>query len=332
MRRSLLLCLCFSLFLLQGAPKASWADTPLKKASFVPQWSPQAQFAGYYVAYEKGFYKEFGIDLEMVQGGPHRSSSEALEKEEVTFATMWLCDAIQRKSKGVKLVNIAQIVQRSALMLVAKKSRGISKPEDINGKKMNLWRADFQIQPRAFIKKYNLNVKIIPQSYTINLFLRDGVHVASAMWYNEYHTIINAGIDPEELTAFFFYEHGLNFPEDGIYTLEKNVNNDPELVKAFAKASVKGWLYAFENQNEALEIVMKHMKMVKVPVNRVHQKWMLDRMKDIVMPRNKKDPPIGVLRQQDFSFVAGELHSMNLIRNIPDFSGFYLQGVSYAEK
>jgi NitT/TauT family transport system substrate-binding protein len=284
------------------------------------------------VAYEKGFYKEFGIDLEMVQGGPHRSSSEALEKEEVTFATMWLCDAIQRKSKGVKLVNIAQIVQRSALMLVAKKSRGISKPEDINGKKMNLWRADFQIQPRAFIKKYNLNVKIIPQSYTINLFLRDGVHVASAMWYNEYHTIINAGIDPEELTAFFFYEHGLNFPEDGIYTLEKNVNNDPELVKAFAKASVKGWLYAFENQNEALEIVMKHMKMVKVPVNRVHQKWMLDRMKDIVMPRNKKDPPIGVLRQQDFSFVAGELHSMNLIRNIPDFSGFYLQGVSYAEK
>jgi NitT/TauT family transport system substrate-binding protein len=284
------------------------------------------------VAYEKGFYKEFGIDLEMVQGGPHRSSSEALEKEEVTFATMWLCDAIQRKSKGVKLVNIAQIVQRSALMLVAKKARGISKPEDINGKKMSLWRADFQIQPRAFIKKYNLNVKIIPQSYTINLFLRDGVNVASAMWYNEYHTIINAGIDPEELTAFFFYEHGLNFPEDGIYTLEKNVNNDPGLVKAFAKASVKGWLYAFENQNEALEIVMKYMKMAKVPVNRVHQKWMLDRMKDIVMPRNKKDPPIGVLRQQDFSFVAGELHSMNLIRNIPDFSGFYLQDVSYAEK
>jgi len=332
MRRFLLLCLCFSLFLLQSVPKASCADTPLKKASFIPQWSPQAQFAGYYVAYEKGFYKESGIDIEMVQGGPHRSSSEALEKEEVTFATMWLCDAIQRKSKGVKLVNIAQIVQRSALMLVAKKASGISKPEDINGKKMSLWRADFQIQPRAFIKKYNLNVKIIPQSYTINLFLRDGVHVASAMWYNEYHTIINAGIDPEELTAFFFYEHGLNFPEDGIYTLEKNVNNDPELVKAFAKASVKGWLYAFENQNEALEIVMKYMKMAKVPVNRVHQKWMLDRMKDIVMPRNKKDPPVGVLRQQDFSFVAGELHSMNLIRNIPDFSGFYLQDISYAEK
>jgi len=332
MRQRVLFCLFALFFFLPALPHTTHAQAPLRKASFIPQWSPQAQFAGYYVAYEKGFYKDFGIDLEMIQGGPHRSSSETLERGEATFATMWLCDAIQRKFRGVKLVNVAQIMQRSALMLVAKKSSGINRPEDLNGKKMSIWRADFQIQPRAFIKKYNLNVKIIPQSYTINLFLRDGVHVASAMWYNEYHTIINAGLDPEELTAFFFYEHGLNFPEDGIYTLERTLNKDPELVKAFIKASIKGWLYAFENKNEALEIVMKYMAKAKVPVNKIHQKWMLDRMKDLVMPRNEKDPPIGVLRQQDFSLVAGELQAMGLIRSIPDFSGFYFQGVSHAEK
>lgn len=325
----------FFQILLFFIPLCIYADTvqkPLKKASFIPQWSPQAQFAGYYVAYEKGFYRDLGIDLELVQGGPYRSSSEKLENDEATFATMWLCDAIQRRSRGSKIVNIAQIVQRSALMLVAKKSSGINKPEDMNGKKMSLWRADFQIQPRAFIKKYNLNVNIIPQSYTINLFLRDGVQIASAMWYNEYHTIINAGIDPQELTTFFFYEHGLNFPEDGIYTLEKTLSKDPELARAFVKASIKGWIYAFEKPNEAIDIVMKYMKQAKVPANRVHQKWMLERMKDIIMPRNANDPQIGVLRQQDFILVADELQKAGLIKKIPDFSGFIFKGDTIVTK
>ena len=119
------------------------------------------------------------------------------------------------------MINIGQIIQRSAFILLAKKSRGINKPEDINNKKVSLWGEEFQIQPRAFFKKYNLKVKIIPQGLSVNLFLGDGVDVASAMWYNEYHTILNSGLNPEELTTFFFYDCGLNFPEDGIYTLEK---------------------------------------------------------------------------------------------------------------
>jgi len=67
------------------------------------------------------------------------------------------------------------------------------------------------------LRKYDLTVQVVPQSFSVNLFLRDGVDVASAMWYNEYHTILNCGIDPDEPTTFFFHEHGLNFPENGIY-------------------------------------------------------------------------------------------------------------------
>jgi NitT/TauT family transport system substrate-binding protein len=145
-------------------PQSATAEQSLKKASFLPQWIPQAQFAGYYVAYEKGIYKKYGIDLTILKGGPDSSPVEYLEKGKTDLASIWLSTAIQKRSQGIKLVNIGQIIQRSALMLVAKKARGINKPRDINGRKVGLWGAEYQIQPRPFFKKYNLKVRIIPQS------------------------------------------------------------------------------------------------------------------------------------------------------------------------
>jgi NitT/TauT family transport system substrate-binding protein len=305
----------------------------LKRASFIPHWSPQAQFAGYFVAFEKGFYKKHGIALNIQQGGPHRPSLDLLEKQAADFAIAWLSTAIQRRSQGLSLVNVGQIIQRSALILIAKKSRGIYKPEDINGRKVGLWRADFQLQPVAFLKKYNLKVTVVPQSYSVNLFLRDGVDVASAMWYNEYHTILNAGLNPDELTTFFFYEHELNFPEDGVYTLESTLKRDPELVRAFVNASIEGWLYAFKHPDEALDIVLKYMSKANIPVNRVHQKWMLERMKDIVLPEDGKSPPIGMLTESDFIRVCKVLEENGIITGkMPVFDDFFVNFTDHAKK
>lgn len=223
------LCAFFFLFF---AVQAECAEMPLRKTSFVTLWLPQAQFAGYYVACEKGIYKKYGLDVTIIDGGPDHTPFKLLEDMQAEFSVMWLSTAIEKKSGGVKLVNIAQVTQKSGLMLVAKKSSGIKRPEDINNKKVGLWDANFEIQPRAFFKKYNLNVRIVPQSYSVNLFLRDGVDVASAMWYNEYHTIINSGYDASELTTFFFYDYGLNSPEDGIYVLEETLDRDPATCRA----------------------------------------------------------------------------------------------------
>lgn len=318
----ILLHLLIIFFLL---PQAVSAETSLKKASFIPQWNPQAQFAGFYVAYEKGIYKKHGIDLRILLGGPDKPSLEFLEKGKATFATQWLSTAIQKRSQGIKLINIWQIIQRSALMLVAKKSRGIHKPQDMNGKKVSLWREEFQIQPKAFFKKYNIDVKVVPQSHSVNLFLREGVDVASAMWYNEYHTILNSGLDPDELSHFFFHDHGLNFPEDGIYALENTFKKDPELSLAFVKATIEGWLYAFSNPDKALDIIMIYMSAAKIPANRVHQKWMLERMKDLILPRGNFDSPLGILTPADFMLVSRKLQKSGLIKEIPDFNSFYIK-------
>jgi NitT/TauT family transport system substrate-binding protein len=324
--------LCFFLMLIfSGASPVDAAQEILRKASLIPQWSPQAQFAGYYVAYEKGMYRRYHMDLTILPGGPHSPSSEFLEKRKADFSTLWLSTAIQKRSQGLKLVNIAQILQRSALMLVAKKSRGIYKPEDMDGKKVGLWRAEFQIQPKAFFKKYRLHVKVIPQSYSVNLFLREGIDVASAMWYNEYHTILNSGLNPKDLTTIFFYEHGLNFPEDGIYTLEETFKKDPSLSCAFVKASIEGWQYAFSHPEEALDIVLKYMLRAGVPANRVHQRWMLNRMKELILPSDQQIS-VGKLQPSDYGRVAQELKESNFIKMIPDYQSFFVECDNRAEK
>jgi NitT/TauT family transport system substrate-binding protein len=321
MKKSILICLV----LLGGSVSGFHTraeGSSLKEATFIPQWSDQAQFAGYYVAYEKGFYEKYGIDLTIMDGGPDSPSTEYLKNGKSDFATMFLSTAIREKADGVNLVNIAQIVQRSALMLIAKKSSKIDDPKDMDGKKIGLWGPEFQVQARALFKKYNVEPKIVPQSRSVNLFLRDGVDVVSAMWYNEYHTILNDGINPEELTTVFFSDYGLNFPEDGIYTLIENFEKDPSLSCAFVRASIEGWKYAFENPDEAIDIVLKHTRNSKLPANRVHQKWMLGRMKDIILGMGELTK-IGVLNEADYNKVTDELKKSGFIKDPPEFRDFY---------
>jgi NitT/TauT family transport system substrate-binding protein len=288
---------------------------------FIPQWIPQAQFAGYYVAYEKGYYRKKGIDLQILKGGPERPPSEWLDRGMADFGTLMLSQAIKMRVEGVKLVHIGQIVQRSALMLVAKKSRGIQVPKDLQGKKVGLWRGEFQIQPQAFFQKHGLTIKPVRQSETVNLFLRGGVDAASATWYNEYHLILNAGLNPDELTTFFFSENGLNFPEDGLYCLEKTYEKNPDLVCRFVQASLEGWRYAFDHPDEALDIVMKTIRSANPGSNRVHQRWMLQKMKELIRPPGSATN-WGELSPRDYEQVGQTMVRQGIISSLPPFEAF----------
>ncbi len=125
----------------------------LRPASFIPHWVPQAQFAGYYVAFERGFYRQHGIDLTLLTGGPDRPASNALEQRQADFATLWLSTAIRLRAHGAAIRHVAQVIQRSSLMLVAKTSSGITRPADLNGKRVGVWEGDFMLQPLAFFKQ-----------------------------------------------------------------------------------------------------------------------------------------------------------------------------------
>jgi NitT/TauT family transport system substrate-binding protein len=302
-------------------PLDAAAEPPLKSASLMPMWSPQAQFAGYYVALDKGIYARYGIDLKILRAGPGCSPPEVLKKGEADFAILWLTTALQHRSAGTELVSLAQIIQRSSVMLISKKTAGIETIDDMDGKKVGLWEGDVSIPPRTLFAKHGINVRVVRQSQTVNLFLRGGIDVASAMWFNEYHTILNSGVDTKELNVIFLSEQGMNFPEDGLYAMEKTVQKDPALAAAFVAASLEGWRYAFDHPDEALDIVIQHMREARLPANRMHQKWMLERMRDLMAPADPQ-AEFGKLREQDYESVAQALLKDGLIRTYPHYSAF----------
>jgi len=297
------------------------ADESLKKASFIPLWLPQAQFAGYYMALEKGIYRQHGIDLTIIDGGPEHPPAEYLRDGRADFAALWLTTAVQRRNEGSTLVNVAQVVQQSSMLLIALKSSGIHTLADMAGKKVGLWGGDLDIPARAVFDQHGLRVKVVPQSATVNLFLRGGVGVTSAMWYNEYHSILNSGVNPDELSVFALKDHGANFPEDGLYTLQQTVQRDPQLVDAFVRASLEGWDYAFAHPDEAIDVVLRVMRKARIPANRMHQKWMLARMQDVMRPAGNNGEA-GVLSRQDYQTVTRELQRTGLVRGVVDYDVF----------
>ncbi|MGR9037166.1 MAG: ABC transporter substrate-binding protein, partial [Gammaproteobacteria bacterium] len=234
---------------------------------------------------------------------------------------LWLTTAIQHRSKGAELVNLAQIIQRSSMMLISKKSAGIKTLAGMDGKKVGLWEGDVSIPPRTLFARHGIKVREVRQSHTVNLFLRGGIDVTSAMWFNEYHTIIDSGVDPEELNVIFLRDQGMNFIEDGIYMTAKTLRHDPSLAAAFVDASLEGWRYAVDHPDEALDIVIKYMREAHLPANRMHQKWMLEGMRDLMRPADPQGT-IGELREQDYEAAGRAMQQHGLIRSYPDYQAF----------
>ncbi|NLF41380.1 MAG: ABC transporter substrate-binding protein, partial [Bacteroidales bacterium] len=189
-----------------------------RNVTFLPYWVANAQFAGYYVAKEKGIYKKYGININIIPNVPFVTSTDLIKEGKVDFAALWLVNAVELKAKGVDIVNITQPSSRSSAMLITKKKSGINTLQDMNGKRAGIW-TGFELQPKALFNKYNLDVEVVPIGSSNNLFLMDGVEIVIANWFDEYHSIINSGYDPDELNVFFFSDYGLNFLEDGIYCL-----------------------------------------------------------------------------------------------------------------
>jgi len=291
----------------------------LKKVTFLPYWVTNAQFAGYYAAKVLGIYQKYGIHLTIITFQPFYTSTGLLKTGEADFAALWLVNAIEVKDAGIDIVNIAQFSSRSSLMFVTKKSSGINQIEDMDNKRAGVWNG-FELQPTTFFKKFHLDVEIVPIGSINNLFLNDGVQITAANWFDEYHSIINSGYNPDELNTFFFADYGLNFLEDGIYCLSEKMKQDPKLCADFVNATAEGWAFAFNNPEQAIDIVVACAKKENFPVNRAHQRWMLDRYRDLYYAEGKFST---TLSQKDYMFAAKVLNESGLIKEIPDFKGFY---------
>jgi len=294
---------------------------PMHQVKLLPYWVPSAQFAGYYIGIEKGIFQKYGIQLEILPFDPLMPADQSIRDKKIDFAILWLVNAIECRDKGVDIVNIAQFSSRSSLMLITKKSSGISKLQDMNGKRAGIW-IGYERQPQALFKKFNLDVNIIPIGSTNNLFLQDGVDILNANWFDEYHAILNSGIDEDELNKFFFADYGLNFLEDGIYCLAEKAREDPELCVNFINAALESWNYAFNNQEETIDIVEKYAKAQNQPVNHPHQLWMLSHYKTLYIPAGSETINTDLL-QKDYETVQQIMLENRFIDKATSYDSFY---------
>lgn len=292
----------------------------LKKVTLAPQWFPQAQFAGYYMAKEMGLYRKYGLDVNFLYKPPQRPILSVLQDHTADFVTDFLSSGIKLRERGVKIVNICQISQRSALVFVAKKKSGINKIEDINGRRLGLWMVDFREIPLAMLNKYSIKAEIVPIVSGIDLFLWDGIDVLTVMSYNEYHQLIAAGINEDELTTFFFNDYNLDIPEDGIYCLQETFEKDPDMCQNFVLATIEGWKLAFSDKKKALEIVNKYCREQHIPFNLAHQKWMLDKMEELIIV---PDRYTGFLSAKVYQETTKKMRSAGIINTIPAYNDFY---------
>jgi len=269
------------------------------KIVFSPHWLPQAQFAGFYVAKEMGFYAAKGIDLEIIHPTASINNLQYLMDGKADVISSFLISALNQKQLGVDLVNIAQLSQHSAIMLVAKKGSGIDKAADLDGKRVGIWLSGFQETPMAFMREKNINIDWVPILSSVNLFLLGGLDAMTVMWYNEYHQIYLSGIDHEEMNSFFMSDYGFNIPEDGLYVLNETYSNRGNDLSRFVEATLQGWDYAAANRDFTVDLVVRLMKESNIPANRTHQLWMLDKILE-VHDFKRKGVPRTYLEENDF--------------------------------
>ena len=294
----------------------------LPKITFSPHWLPQAQFAGYYVAEQKGFYKAEGLDVKIVHPSVSINASVKLANGQSDIISLFLISAIALKCSGMDLVNMAQLSQNSALLFVSKKEHKIKTLADLDGKKIGVWASGFDEVGKALMSSNGYKVKWVPVLSSINMFMVGGVDAMTVMWYNEYDQIINSGINKEELTTFFFSDYGYNVPEDGLYCLNKTMSLRKNDLAKFVRASLKGWQYAKENRTEALDIVLEVMKKEHVPSSKAHQSWMLDKVLNLMEP-GSKNVKKGQLSEPDFIKTQKILFDGGYVSKKTNFNEFY---------
>ncbi|CAN7411823.1 ABC transporter substrate-binding protein [Pararhizobium sp. LjRoot255] len=256
---SLLLASAFSL----SAFQAIAAD----KVVLQLKWVTQAQFAGYYVAKDKGFYEEEGLDVEIKPGGPDIAPPQVIAGGGADVVVDWMPSALATREKGVPLVNIAQPFKSSGMMLTCLKESGVATPADFKGKTLGVWFFGNEYPFLSWMSQLGLKtdggpdgVTVLKQGFNVDPLIQKQAACISTMTYNEYWQVIDAGIKPEDLVTFKYEDQGVATLEDGLYALEDKLK-DPafkEKMVKFVRASMKGWKYAEANPDEAAGIVLEN--------------------------------------------------------------------------
>ena len=252
------------LLLSVAALAAFAASAHAEKVTLQLKWVTQSQFAGYYVAQEKGFYKAAGLDVVIKPGGPDLAPEQVIAGGGADVIVDWMPAALASREKGNKLVNIAQPFKHSGMMLTCRKETGIKSPADLKGKTLGVWFFGNEYPFLSWMAKLGLktdsDVKVLKQAFNVDPLLQKQADCISTMTYNEYHQVLEAGIKADDLVVFKYEDQGVATLEDGLY-VEEDKLKDPAFVATmakFVKASMMGWNDMAKDPKGAVAAVLKN--------------------------------------------------------------------------
>ena len=279
--RNIILILAFSATALSSMAEGD-KDEPV---IFMPQWTAQAQFAGYYVAEAKGFYREAGLNVQIVHPSSTQPAMSRLMREECQATTLQLCQAMELIDKGIHMVNILQTSMNNALVIVSARNKD---PLTQRGERVGIWSVGFGQLAICMSIKEGLDYKWVRFSQNVNLFLSGALDATLVMSYNEYYQLLQAGIQLSDNNVYRFCDHGYNVQEDGVYMRRDYYLKHRDKARRFAEASRKGWEWAQAHPDETLDIVMDYVKKERIATNRVMQKLMLAEVLRLQVDRESK--------------------------------------------
>ena len=252
---------------------------------FTPQWTAQAQFAGYYVAEARGFYREAGVKVKIEHPSATQPAMTRLRNNECQATTLQLCQAMEIVDEGIPLVNILQTSMNNAMVIVSARDKD---PLTQKGARVGIWSVGFGQLAICMSIKDHLDYEWIRFAQNVNLFVAGALDATLAMSYNEYYQLVQAGIKMTDKNVYRFCDHGYNVQEDGVYMTRDYYAKHKDQARRFAQASRKGWEWAAQHPDEALDIVMQYVDRNHIATNRVMQRLMLKEVLRLQVDRESK--------------------------------------------
>ncbi|PFG62667.1 NitT/TauT family transport system substrate-binding protein [Thioclava sp. ES.031] len=288
---------------------AAWAN---EDVTLQLKWVTQAQFAGYYVALDKGFYEDAGLDVTIKPGGPDIGPEQVIAGGGADVIVDWMPAALAAREKGLPLVNIAQPFKKSGMMLTCLKESGIKTPEDFPGHTLGVWFFGNEYPFLSWMNHLGISteggddgVTVLKQGFNVDPLLQKQAACISTMTYNEYLQVLEAGIQPDQLVTFKYEDEGVATLEDGLYVLEENLK-DPAFVDKmakFVKASMEGWKYAEEHPKEAAQIILDNDETGAQTME--HQEGMMEEVAKLTAGSNGTLDPADYERTVDVLMSGG---------------------------
>ena len=298
-------------------------DVFAQKVTFMPQWTPQTQFAGYYVARDMGFYTEEGLDVDIIHLGATSTESvlDALKSGTAQIVGQQLLQAVVARADGLPIVNVLQLTQKSGLMCVSREP--ISSPKDLDGKKVGRWRQGYSEFCDVMELSTGINIDWVPFVQGINLYVFGAVDATLCYSYSEYVSLLMALGSIPENQSIRFSDFGYDVPEDGLYTLEGYYAAHKDVVEKFVRASKRGWEYARAHRDEAVEITYRYIEKAHIVTNPATQRRMLDEYLDLQINSVTGTVNYAGAKENEFNKMVGALIDTGYITRRVGYNEIY---------